>query len=92
MSQLKLRPPRVLPRRGDFLRCAQDGIHCSGLGGAGAEGAEGADLSDMVLSAPGVEGGKLLQGCRTIGAPVTFAAETDADKIARELERRVAEL
>ncbi len=89
MSQLKLRPPRVLPRRGDFLRCAQDGIHCSGLAGAGAEGA---DLSDMVLSAPGVEGGKLLQGCRTIGAPATFAAETDADKIARELERRVAEL
>src|SRR5487761_333070 len=28
----------------------------------------------------------------TIGAPVTFAAETDADKIARELERRVKEL
>ena len=28
----------------------------------------------------------------TIGAPVSFAAGTDADSIARELERRVAEL
>ncbi len=28
----------------------------------------------------------------TIGAPVTFAAETDAEEIAPELEKRVAEL